>query len=98
MTSYNDDMAASHITRTSAGVQLGVHRPHVTEPIIDAGTIVLGMVLSIAAVMLTVLLATFGEVSQWSLVVSVAGIGFVASWVRSASAHRRRPAIVTISH
>jgi hypothetical protein len=65
---------------------------------IDSGTIVLGTVLSTLAAIVAVVMATLGDVSQWSLALSVAIIGFVSSWVRSAPAANRRPVIVTISH
>lgn len=65
---------------------------------IDGGTMVLAAVLSIVAALTTMVLASIGDVSRWSLVLSVTVIGFVASWVRSGSAMRRRPAIITVSH
>lgn len=98
MRDYNGTMAATHITRTSAGVHLGASRARGSSPVIDLDTIVLGTVLSFVAALLTVVLATFGEVSSWSLVASVVAVGFVTSWVRSGRSHRRRPAIVTIHH
>ncbi len=102
MRSYNESMAVPHIITTSAGVRPPAARRHVGDRagdhVIDAGTVLLGAALSVLATLLTVVLATFGEVSQWSLVVSVAAIGFVTSWARSGRSHRHRPAIVTITH
>ena len=64
-------------------------------------TIRLGFRMSAFAAACAVLLTLIGDVSTWSLVVSVAGIGFVARWVQSgpiAHAERRRPAIVVVDH
>ena len=64
-------------------------------------TIRLGFLTSSFAAACAVLLTLIGDVSTWSLVISVAGIGFVASWVQSghiAHTERRHPAIVVVDH
>jgi len=63
-------------------------------------TIRLGMITSILAAVCAVVLASLGDVSMWSLAVSVAGIGAVASWLRSGQISRgeRRPALVVVDH
>jgi hypothetical protein len=98
VTSYNTPMAVPPIERTSAGVRSAAPRGGAAQPVIDPGTFLLAAAFSLVAALLTVVLATVGDVSQWSLVGSVTVIGFAASWVRSAREQRRRPAIVTIVH
>jgi hypothetical protein len=59
-------------------------------------TIRLGIILSVLAVAITVGLTLVGDVSRWSLVVAVAVVGFVASWIQSGKVARaeHRPAVI----
>lgn len=64
-------------------------------------TVRLGLVMSVFAAACAVVLTLIGDVSTWSLVASVAGIGFVASWIQSghiARSEHRRPAILLVDH
>lgn len=48
-----------------------------------AATIRLGVMLSVVAAGLAAGLSLIGEVSQWSYVLTVATVGFTASWIQS---------------
>lgn len=59
-------------------------------------TIRLGLILSVLAAAIAVGLTLIGDVSRWSLVVAVAVVGFVASWIQSGRVARdeHQPAVV----
>lgn len=64
-------------------------------------TIRLGFLMSVLAAGCAIILTAVSDVSTWSLVGSVAGIGFAASWVQSghiARTERQRPAVVFVDH
>lgn len=90
-------MAATRYTRPTTTRTTTIVPARRPNPI-DGGTLVLGTFLSLAAALVTVALATFGDVSRWSLVISVTVVGFVSSWVRCGHVAHRRPAVVTVSH
>lgn len=51
-------------------------------------TMWLGAKLSVFAAVLAVTLSLIGDVSRWSLVVAVAAVGFVSSWVQAGRLQR----------
>ena len=62
-----------------------------------AATIRLGVMLSVVAAGLAAGLSLVGEVTQWSYVLTVATVGFIASWIQSGRVARdERPLPILI--